>query len=83
MVFLLSYGHSLFVYFLTVMFSFFFLKGLGYDGVGRLLGMAHTVGTVLDALPPSRTVLVSSAAKSYQPDVGYQFSFISSFCLGV
>ncbi|XP_078150036.1 uncharacterized protein LOC144545308 isoform X2 [Carex rostrata] len=45
------------------------LNGLGYDGIGRLLGMARTAGTVLDTLPPSRLVLASSAAKSYQPDV--------------
>ncbi|KAF3330905.1 hypothetical protein FCM35_KLT04259 [Carex littledalei] len=44
-------------------------QGLGYDGIGRLLGMARTAGTVLDTLPPSRSVLASSAAKSYQPDV--------------
>jgi hypothetical protein len=48
-----------------------------------LLGDSHTSGTVLDALPPSRTVLVSSATKSYQPDVGYHFYFTSPFCLGV
>ncbi|KAJ4795490.1 RNA-binding ASCH domain protein [Rhynchospora pubera] len=45
------------------------LNGLGYDGVGRLLGMVRTAGTVLDALPPSRSVLVSSAGRSYQPDI--------------
>ncbi|KAJ3703711.1 hypothetical protein LUZ61_007416 [Rhynchospora tenuis] len=45
------------------------LNGLDYDGVGRLLGMVRTAGTVLDALPPSRSVLVSSAGRSYQPDM--------------
>ena len=57
-------------------FTVISLKGLGYDGIGRLLRMARTAGTVLDTLPPSRSVLASSAAKSYQPDVSNHFFLI-------
>ncbi|KAJ3671525.1 hypothetical protein LUZ60_007604 [Juncus effusus] len=45
------------------------LNGLSYEGIGRLLGVAHTSGTVSDALPPSKSVLLSAATKTYQPDI--------------
>uniref|UniRef100_A0A0D9XR28 ASCH domain-containing protein n=1 Tax=Leersia perrieri TaxID=77586 RepID=A0A0D9XR28_9ORYZ len=45
------------------------LAGLGSDGLGRLLGMAKTAGTVQDGLPPSRSVLISSCMKLHQPNV--------------
>ncbi|KAL6875643.1 hypothetical protein ACP4OV_013156 [Aristida adscensionis] len=43
------------------------LAGLGYDGLGRLLGMAKTAGTVPDGLPPPRSALISSCMKLHQP----------------
>ncbi|KAG2557328.1 hypothetical protein PVAP13_8NG220903 [Panicum virgatum] len=43
--------------------------GLGYDGLGRLLGMARTAGTVPDGLPPPRSVLISSSMRLHQPNV--------------
>ncbi|KAL5990847.1 hypothetical protein ACLOJK_011752 [Asimina triloba] len=36
------------------------IHGLGYNGIGSLLGLMHTEGTIPDALPPLRSVLVSS-----------------------
>ncbi|CAO2146241.1 unnamed protein product [Urochloa humidicola] len=45
------------------------LAGLGYDGLGRLLGMARTAGTVPDGLPPPRIALVSSCMRLHQPNV--------------
>nr|CAD1819926.1 unnamed protein product [Ananas comosus var. bracteatus] len=45
------------------------LSRLGYDGVSSLLGMAHTVGTVPDGLPPPRSILISSSMRSHRPDV--------------
>ncbi|KAK1286969.1 hypothetical protein QJS10_CPB19g00717 [Acorus calamus] len=45
------------------------LSGLGYDGVGALLGMKHTPGTILDALPPPRSSLLSSFMAPHRPDV--------------
>ncbi|PKU70156.1 hypothetical protein MA16_Dca010276 [Dendrobium catenatum] len=43
--------------------------GLGCEGVGSLLGMMHTAGTVLDALPPPRSYLLSSFMKLHRPNV--------------
>ncbi|CAM0874991.1 unnamed protein product [Alopecurus aequalis] len=45
------------------------LAGLGYDGLGRLLGLANTAGTVPDGLPPPRSVLISSCMKLHKPTV--------------
>ncbi|KAH7681231.1 PUA-like protein [Dioscorea alata] len=45
------------------------LTGLGYDGLNFLLGMRHTYGTVPDALPPARSVLIASAMKPFRPNV--------------
>ncbi|KAL5204113.1 hypothetical protein ABZP36_008984 [Zizania latifolia] len=45
------------------------LAGLGSDGLGRLLGMAKTPGTVPDGLPPLRSVLISSCMNLHQPNV--------------
>nr|XP_019703481.1 uncharacterized protein LOC105038613 isoform X1 [Elaeis guineensis] len=45
------------------------LSGLSYDGVGSLLGMTHTVGTVPDALPPPRSFLISSSMNPHRPNV--------------
>ncbi|CAD6207605.1 unnamed protein product [Miscanthus lutarioriparius] len=47
-----------------------FGQGLGYDGLGRLLGMAKTTGTVPDGLPPPRSALLSSCMRLLQPNVG-------------
>jgi len=47
-----------------------FGQGLGYDGLGRLLGMAKTAGTVPDGLPPPRSALLSSCMRLLQPNVG-------------
>ncbi|XP_008645233.1 uncharacterized protein [Zea mays] len=44
------------------------LAGLGYDGLGRLLGMAKTTGTVPDGLPPPRSALLSSCMGLVQPN---------------
>ncbi|KAG0546724.1 hypothetical protein BDA96_01G018400 [Sorghum bicolor] len=44
------------------------LAGLGYDGLGRLLGMAKTAGTVPDGLPPPRSALLSSCMRLLQPN---------------
>uniref|UniRef100_A0A0E0R6R0 ASCH domain-containing protein n=1 Tax=Oryza rufipogon TaxID=4529 RepID=A0A0E0R6R0_ORYRU len=44
------------------------LAGLGSDGLGRLLGMVKTAGTVQDGLPPPRSVLISSCMKLHQPN---------------
>ncbi|CAA6660300.1 unnamed protein product [Spirodela intermedia] len=45
------------------------LSGLSYEGINCLLGMAHTVGTIPDALPPPRSALLSSFILSRGPDV--------------
>ncbi|KAH0460283.1 hypothetical protein IEQ34_010946 [Dendrobium chrysotoxum] len=45
------------------------LSGLGCEGVGSLLGMMHTAGTVSDALPPPRSHLLSSFMKLHRPNV--------------
>ncbi|THU58988.1 hypothetical protein C4D60_Mb03t20260 [Musa balbisiana] len=45
------------------------LSGLSYDGIAGLLGMAHTVGTVPDALPPPRSLLISSSMQPTRPTV--------------
>uniref|UniRef100_A0A0E0DNL1 ASCH domain-containing protein n=1 Tax=Oryza meridionalis TaxID=40149 RepID=A0A0E0DNL1_9ORYZ len=45
------------------------LASLGSDGLGRLLGMVKTAGTVQDGLPPPRSVLISSCMKLHQPNV--------------
>ncbi|XP_024319363.1 uncharacterized protein LOC100838225 isoform X3 [Brachypodium distachyon] len=45
------------------------LARLGYDGLGRLLGLANTAGTVPDGVPPPRSVLISSCMKLHQPTV--------------
>uniref|UniRef100_A0A1D1Z4C7 Homeobox protein SIX5 n=1 Tax=Anthurium amnicola TaxID=1678845 RepID=A0A1D1Z4C7_9ARAE len=52
------------------------LSGLSYDGVGSLLGIMHTVGTIPDALPPPRSALLSSFMLPYRPDV--EGSFLSN-----
>ncbi|XP_078434701.1 uncharacterized protein LOC144705762 [Wolffia australiana] len=44
------------------------LSGLGYEGIGRLLGMAHTTGTIPEALPPPISSLLSSFMHHHQPD---------------
>ncbi|XP_020584463.1 uncharacterized protein LOC110027395 isoform X3 [Phalaenopsis equestris] len=38
------------------------------EGVGALLGMMHTAGTVSDALPPPKSQLLSSFMKLYRPN---------------
>ncbi|KDP43894.1 hypothetical protein JCGZ_20904 [Jatropha curcas] len=43
-------------------------KELSYDGVQSLLGLAHTAGTVPDALPPARSTLLSSFTLPYRPN---------------
>ncbi|VAI02660.1 uncharacterized protein LOC119295154 isoform X1 [Triticum dicoccoides] len=45
------------------------LAGLGYDGLGRLLGLANTSGTVPDGLPPPKSMLISSCMKLHKPTV--------------
>ncbi|KAJ0093642.1 hypothetical protein Patl1_26488 [Pistacia atlantica] len=45
------------------------LSGLGYEGIQSLLGLAHTPGTISDALPPSRSTLLSSFLLPFKPNV--------------
>ncbi|KAG9141715.1 hypothetical protein Leryth_022038 [Lithospermum erythrorhizon] len=45
------------------------LLGLGYEGVQRLLGLGHSVGTVPAALPPPISVLMSSFSSLHRLDV--------------
>ncbi|KAM7465124.1 hypothetical protein LguiB_012686 [Lonicera macranthoides] len=45
------------------------LSGLSYDGIQRLLGLAHTVGTISEALPPPRSTLLSSFLLPHNPNV--------------
>ncbi|XP_020253019.1 uncharacterized protein LOC109830224 isoform X2 [Asparagus officinalis] len=45
------------------------LSGLGYDGVGGLLGMMHTAGTDSNALPPPRSAIIASSKKPHHPNV--------------
>ncbi|KAK9141199.1 hypothetical protein Scep_010880 [Stephania cephalantha] len=45
------------------------ISGLSYEGVGELLGLKHTVGTIHDALPPPRSVLLSSFQMPYKTNV--------------
>lgn len=46
------------------------LSGLSYGGIGRLLNLVHTVGTVEEALPPPRSNLLSSFMLPNKPNVG-------------
>ncbi|GMY32580.1 hypothetical protein FCV25MIE_27822 [Fagus crenata] len=45
------------------------LSGLSYGGVQGLLGLTHTTGTIPNALPPSRSTLISSFMLPYKPNV--------------
>ncbi|XP_050212492.1 uncharacterized protein LOC126664244 isoform X5 [Mercurialis annua] len=45
------------------------LSELGYTGIQSLLGIAHTVGTASNALPPSKSTLISSFTLPYRPNV--------------
>ncbi|KAM7278746.1 hypothetical protein ACFE04_005880 [Oxalis oulophora] len=45
------------------------LSGLSYAGIQSLLGLVHTTGTILDALPPPRSILISSFVVPYKPSV--------------
>ncbi|KAI7728206.1 hypothetical protein M8C21_012898 [Ambrosia artemisiifolia] len=45
------------------------LSALCYDGVQRLMGISHTVGTVPDALPLPRSTLLSAFSLPHNPDV--------------
>ncbi|CAF2094089.1 unnamed protein product [Brassica rapa] len=45
------------------------LSGLSYTGVQSLLGLSHTVGSISHALPPPRSVLLSSFMLPYKPKV--------------
>ncbi|XXG89366.1 hypothetical protein AAC387_Pa12g1383 [Persea americana] len=45
------------------------VHGLSYDGVGSLLGLMHTAGTIPDALPPPRSALLSSFIVPHKPNV--------------
>ncbi|KAJ4723551.1 RNA-binding ASCH domain protein [Melia azedarach] len=45
------------------------LSGLSYGGIQSLLGLAHTVGTISDALPPPRSTLLSSFMLPFKPNI--------------
>ena len=55
-------------------------QGLGYDGLGRLLGMARTAGTVPDGLPPPRSALISSSMRLHQPNVSSTLPYQNKKC---
>ncbi|CAM8901153.1 unnamed protein product [Rhodiola kirilowii] len=44
------------------------LSGLSYAGIQHLLGLTHTVGTISEALPPPKSVLLSSFMLPCNPD---------------
>ncbi|CAN8318228.1 unnamed protein product [Cochlearia groenlandica] len=45
------------------------LSGLSYTGVQSLLGLSHTIGSICDALPPPRSILLSSFMLPYKPKI--------------
>ncbi|OVA03043.1 ASCH domain [Macleaya cordata] len=45
------------------------VSGLSYEGIGSLLGLMHTEGTIPDALPPLKTALLSSFMMPHNPHV--------------
>ncbi|CAN7103264.1 unnamed protein product [Brassica rapa subsp. narinosa] len=45
------------------------LSGLSYTGVQSLLGLSHTIGSISHALPPPRSVLLSSFMLPYKPKI--------------
>ncbi|XP_052172329.1 uncharacterized protein LOC127788256 isoform X2 [Diospyros lotus] len=45
------------------------ISGLSYGGIQRLLGFVHTVGSSVEALPPSRSTLLSSFLLPHNPKV--------------
>uniref|UniRef100_A0A7N0U077 ASCH domain-containing protein n=1 Tax=Kalanchoe fedtschenkoi TaxID=63787 RepID=A0A7N0U077_KALFE len=45
------------------------LSGLSYAGIQHLLGLTHTVGTIPEALPPPKSVLLASFTLSCNPNV--------------
>ncbi|KAF2567914.1 hypothetical protein F2Q68_00023882 [Brassica cretica] len=54
------------------------LSGLSYTGVQSLLGLSHTIGSIPHALPPPRSVLLSSFMLPYKPKVP-QYIVVNSF----
>ncbi|XP_050212489.1 uncharacterized protein LOC126664244 isoform X2 [Mercurialis annua] len=53
------------------------LSELGYTGIQSLLGIAHTVGTASNALPPSKSTLISSFTLPYRPNRTHSFGGVS------
>ncbi|KAI3994668.1 hypothetical protein MKX01_027558 [Papaver californicum] len=45
------------------------ISGLNYDGIGSLLGLMHTTGTIADTLPPPRSALLSSFLTPQNPHI--------------
>ncbi|XP_026443740.1 uncharacterized protein LOC113343847 isoform X1 [Papaver somniferum] len=45
------------------------ISGLNYEGLGSLLGLMHTTGTIADALPPPRSALLSSFLTPQNPHI--------------
>jgi hypothetical protein len=45
------------------------LSGLSYTGVQNLLGLSHTTGSIFHALPPPRSMLLSSFMLPYKPKI--------------
>ncbi|CAH8333309.1 unnamed protein product [Eruca vesicaria subsp. sativa] len=45
------------------------LSGLNYAGVQSLLGLSHTTGSISHALPPPRSLLLSSFMIPYKPKI--------------
>ncbi|KAI3923095.1 hypothetical protein MKW98_000085 [Papaver atlanticum] len=45
------------------------ISGLNCEGIGTLLGLKHTTGTIADALPPPRSALLSSFLTPQNPHI--------------
>ncbi|KMZ64547.1 hypothetical protein ZOSMA_35G00010 [Zostera marina] len=57
------------------------LAGLNYEGIGSLLGIMHTSGTISDMLPPSRSTLISSFVTPHHTEVRGSFLSIGARAL--
>ncbi|ANM62737.1 RNA-binding ASCH domain protein [Arabidopsis thaliana] len=53
------------------------LSGLSYTGVQNLLGLSHTTGSIFHALPPPRSMLLSSFMLPYKPKVPQKLRYSS------
>lgn len=56
------------------------LQALGMDTVRALLGLRTTIGTVKEALPPPKSVLVDSFSALQNPDVSLGYVSYDYHC---